>query len=270
MAAQVMEDIMAGRQIDQQRRIKMILPVPMPPEALAGFARQIPPHLVSSGIAVDFVAASGGGALLDSYYEATLADAFVLEAGASAEEEGYSAVCVNSMSDSGLSALRSLLTIPVVGPGAASLLLACMLGKKFSILTMWDRWTHLYDKVLAEQGLTHRLASIRSIGVRPDTNELLSGKEEFVFPNLEREGRAALEEDGADVLILGSTTMYQAHEFLAERLSVPVLNPGLIAFKLCETLLDLGLSHSKLAYRTPERLSPLALEPLHLKFDLYR
>lgn len=259
---------MAGRQ-GETRRIKMILPVPMPPEALAGFARQIPPGLVAPDVEVDFVAPSGGGALLDSPYEATLADAFVLEAGASAESEGYSAVCINSMSDSGLAALRSLLTIPVVGPGAASLLLACSLGKKFSILTMWDRWFHLYDKIVAEHGLSHRLASIRSIGVRPDTSELLSGKEEFVFPHLEREGRAALEADGADVLVLGSTTMYQAHQFLAERLSVPVLNPGLVAFKLCETLLDLGLSHSKLAYRPPERLAPLVLEPLHRKFDLH-
>jgi len=258
---------MAGRQ-GEPRRIKMILPVPMPPEALAGLARQITPGLVASGTEVDFVAARGGGALLDSPYEATLADAFVLEAGSSAEKEGYSAVCINSMSDSGLSALRSLLTIPVVGPGASTLLLACSLGKKFSILTMWDRWLHLYDKVLAEQGLFHRLASIRSIGVRPDTGELLSGKEEFVFPHLEREGRAALEEDGADVLVLGSTTMYQAHQFLGDRLSVPVLNPGLVAFKLCETLLDLGLSHSKLAYRPPERLGPLAMELLHRKFDL--
>jgi allantoin racemase len=250
------------------RRIKMIVPVPVPDSALAMFARQIPPHLLSPGIAVDFVAARGGGALLDSPYESALADTFVLEAGALAEQEGYAAVCVNSMSDSGLPALRSLLTIPVVGPGASSFLLACALGKKFSVLTMWDRWNHLYDKVLAEQGLTHRLASIRSIDVRPDTTELLAGKEELVFADLEREGRRAIEEDGADVLVLGSTTMYQAHTYLADRLSVPVLNPGLVAFKLCQMLLDLGLSHSKRAYRSPERVGDLGLDLVRQKFTL--
>jgi allantoin racemase len=159
-----------------------------------------------------------------------------------------------------------LLTIPVVGPGAASFLLACSLGKTFSVLTMWDRWNHLYDKVLAEHGLRHRLASVRSIGVRPDTSELLAGKEEIVFPDLEREGRRALEEDGADVLVLGSTTMYQAHDYLAGRLGVPVLNPGLVAFKLCEMLLDLGLSHSKRAYRPPERVADPAFDLLRRKF----
>jgi allantoin racemase len=248
------------------RRIKMIVPVPVPDEALRAFAQQIPPELLTPGMSVDFVAARGGGSLLDSPYEATLADAFVLEAGATAEKEGYDAVCVNSMSDSAVAALRSLLSIPVVGPGSTSLLTACAIGKKFSIITMWDSWRHLYDKVISEQGLAHRLASVRSIGVRPDTSALLAGKEEVVFPDLEREGRAALDQDGADVLILGSTTMYQAHNFLAERLKVPVINPGLLAFKYCEMLLDLGLTHSKRAYPAPERVDPRVYLPLHHRF----
>jgi len=46
--------------------------------------------------------------------------------------------------------------------------------------------------------------------------------------------------------------MHQSHAYLAERLPVPVLNPGLIAYKQCELLLDLGLSHSKIAYPSPE------------------
>jgi len=237
-------------------RIKMIVPVPVPDEALRLFAAQLPTELVRDDMKVDFVAAGGKPSFLDSLYEMTLADTAVLEAGASAEKEGYAAVCVNSMSDSGVAALRSLLNIPVVGPCQATMLAACLLGKRFSILTMWDRWRPLYDKVATEQGLTHRIASVRSIGVPPDTSELLSGKEDSVFPLLEREARRAIDEDGADVLILGSTTMYQSHHYLAERLPVPVLNPGLVAYKACETLIDLGLSQSKVAFVTPRSFLP--------------
>jgi allantoin racemase len=46
--------------------------------------------------------------------------------------------------------------------------------------------------------------------------------------------------------------MHQSHRFLSDRLEVPVLNPGLVAFKQCEMLLDLGLSHSKRSYHSPE------------------
>lgn len=238
----------------------MIMPVPMPPVALAAFEAQIPPSLRREDVSIDFVAVKEGAKILDSYYELTLADAFVLEAGMSAEEEGYDAVCINSMSDSGLAALRSRLSIPVVGPGQSCLLTACMLGEKFSILTMWDQWRPLYKKTIQEQGLAHRLASIRSIDVRPDTQELLAGKEDIVFAQLEAAGLAAIEEDGAEVIILGSTTMHQSHEYLAARLPVPVLNPGLVSLKLCEMLLDLGLSHSKRAYPSPEVLNDQLFE----------
>jgi allantoin racemase len=232
-------------------RIKMIIPVPVPDEALRVFAAQLPKELVRDDIKVDFVAAGGKPSMLDSLYEMTLADTAVLEAGALAQEEGYAAVSVNSMSDSGVAALRSLLDIPVVGCCQATMLAACLLGKRFSILTMWDRWRPLYDKVATDQGLLHRIASVRSIDVPPDTSELLSGKEDSVFSLLEREARQAIDEDGADVLMLGSTTMYQSHLYLAERLPVPVLNPGLVAYKACETLIDLGVSHSKAAFRAP-------------------
>jgi allantoin racemase len=235
------------------RRIKMIVPVPVPEAALTAFASQIPAHLKRPDIAVEFACAAKGGMTLDSSYEGVIADAYCLEAGARAEEEGYHAVCINSMSDSGVSALRSRLSIPVVGTAQATYLMACQLGHRFSIISMWDRWRWLYEKVLIEQGLHDRLASIRSIGVRPDTAELLAGKEDSVFPLLLEAAQAAIEEDGAEVLILGSTTMHQSHAFLASRLAVPVLNPGLVAFKTCEMLLDLDLAHSKRRYVSPER-----------------
>jgi len=34
---------------------------------------------------------------------------------------------------------------------------------------------------------------------------------------------------------------------------VPVINPGLAAYKACETLIDLKLAHSKAAWPAPER-----------------
>ncbi|MCB2063246.1 MAG: hydrogenase expression protein HupH [Novosphingobium sp.] len=229
----------------------MIVPVPVPKEALEAFASQIPAHLVAPGVTVEFACAARGGTALDSHYEGVIADAYCLEAGARAEAEGCAAVCINSMSDSGVAALRSRLTIPVVGTAQSTYALAGQLGRRFSILSMWDRWRWLFDKVLREQGMEHKLASIRSIGVRPDTTELLSGKEDSVFPLLLDAARRAIDEDGADVLILGSTTMHQSHAYLAERLEVPVINPGLVGYKTCEMLLALGLSHSKTAWLSP-------------------
>lgn len=106
----------------------------------------------------------------------------------------------------------------------------------------------LYKRTLDDQGLWHRLASIRTLDVGPDPQKLLAGKEKEVFPKIEAECRAAIDEDGADVIVIGSTTMHRAYDYLRERLPVPVINPGLNAHKLCEMMLELGISHSKKAY----------------------
>lgn len=233
------------------RRIMNIVPVPVPPEALDAFAAQLPPDAIHPDFTNEFVAARAGASVIDSPYEQLLAEAYVLDAGCRAEEQGYAAVAVNSMSDSALSALRSRLTIPVTAPASSAMLLACMLGKKFSVVTMWPEWHSLYEKTIAEHGIAHRVASIRDIGVRPDAAELLAGKEEFVFDALLRESRAAIDEDGADVIILGSTTMHQSYEFLKQNLEVPVLSPGLVAAKVAELLVLTGTSHSKKAYPSP-------------------
>jgi len=233
-------------------RIKIIIPIPMGPEGVAGRAAQLPASLVLPGFEPQFVAVAKGAALGDSAYDTLLMDFSVAQAGLDAEQAGYAAVCIDTVSDSGLAALRSRLSIPVVAPGQAAFHMACMLGKKFSVLTMWDEWFPLYEKTLTEYALWPRVASLRSIKTRPDLEELLAGKEEVVFKKLEHEAMRAIEEDGADVIVLGSTTMHQSHAYLAERLPVPVINPGQVAYKLCEMLLTLGLAHSKKAYPPPQ------------------
>lgn len=241
-----------------KQKIKMIFPVPLSEATRPLVESQLPASLIRPDIEVCFVGAGQTLSLADSYYDMAIMEHAVIQAGITAEEEGFSAVCINTMSDSGLNALRSRLSIPVLSPAIASFHTAGMLGKKFSVITMWPQWFPLYEKTIAEYGLKNKLASIRSINVRPDSEALLQGKEEEVFDLLLRESRAAISADGADVIILGSTTMHQSHRFLAEHLDVPVLNPGVIAYKQCELLLELGLAHSKQAFPAPETLKDQA------------
>lgn len=240
------------------KRVKMIFPVPMSEATRPMVESQLPPEFRRSDIDVSFVGAGSTITLADSYYDMAIMELAVIQAGIQAQEDGFDAVCINTVSDSGLAALRSRLSIPVLSPGQSAFHVASMLGHKFSILTMWERWFPLYRKTLKEYGLESRVASIRAIEVRPDTVELLSGKEDIVFARLEETALKAIREDGADVIVLGSTTMHQSHAYLASKLPVPVLNPGVIAYKLCEMFLDLGLTHSKKAYPSPETLKDAA------------
>lgn len=234
------------------KKVKVIVPIPMDEAGVAARRAQLPDDQIAPGFDVTFEAVTWGAMLGDSYYDTMLMDMSVFEAGLSAEEEGYDAVCIDTVSDSGLYALRSRLSIPVLAPGQAAMYTAASLGQKFSIITMWPEWHALYKKTLTEYALWPRCASIRDINTRPDTTELLEGKEEIVFDALEQESKRAIAEDGADVIILGSTTMHQSHQHLVNALDVPVINPGLIMYKLCEVYLELGLTHSKKAFPSPQ------------------
>ena len=45
-----------------------------------------------------------------------------------------------------------MLDIPVIGPGRASMLTAMLLGSRFSVVTMWKHWFHLYEKTIGDLG----------------------------------------------------------------------------------------------------------------------
>lgn len=233
-------------------RIKIIFPGPLDGLTRELIEAQLPKQLIGERYSVEFAGSTGISTLANSYYDMQLMEVAVIEAGMRAEEEGFAAVCINTVSDSGLYALRSRLNIPVLSAGEAALYMASILGQKFSIVTMWRQWEPLYRKTIKEYGLEGKLASIRSIEVRPDTKELLQGKEEIIFDQLLAASRMAIEEDGAHAILLGSTTMYQSYEFLKSRLPVPVINPGLVAYKICELFLELEMCHSKRAYPAPE------------------
>jgi allantoin racemase len=238
--------------LGDMNRIKVIVPIPMDEAGVANRAEQLPDDFVRAGFAPEFEAVRWGASFGDSYHDTLLMDWTVFQAGITAEDEGYAGVLIDTVSDSGLRPLRSALNIPVVGPGEASFAMAMMLGKKFTVLTMWPEWFPLYEKTLTEYGWWDRVASLRSIDTRPDVTELLEGKEEVVFGKLKAEALMAMEEDGADVIVLGSTTMHQSAAYLDSELPIPVLNPGQVAYKMLETQIELGLSHSKKAFPAPE------------------
>ena len=232
-------------------RIKFIIPFPFDEEGIANRAAQIPREILGPNTEVECVPVRNSATMVTDYYESMLFDMYIAEAGLRAEEEGYDAVVMDTVSDSGLYALRSRLTIPVIGPGLVSYAVAIMLGKRFSIVTMWDKWRHLYEKNLDVYHLWEKCASIRAVNIPPDVEALFAGKEEEMFEKLTAEGRKAIEEDGADVILLGSTTMHQAGDYMSAHLPAPVINPGPVAIKMAETIVELGLSHSKVAFPTP-------------------
>ena len=244
-------------------RVLVIVPFAFEEHGLAKRRAQLAKVNLGAEIEFDYKPVRGGPANFDSYHDWLLADLAMLEVGLEAQVDGYDAVCIDTTSDSGVNALRSVLDIPVIGPGKASYLMALMLGRRFAVLTQWDPWIPEAEKTLVEYGLMDKCVAIESINMPPDMENLLGGKEEEVFPLLLAAGMRCVEK-GADAICLGSTTMHEAAGYLNEHLPVPVIDPGPLTYKMAELVLGLGLSHSRTAYLKPNTPKP---ELIHAMLD---
>ena len=103
-------------------RIKYIVPFPFDEVGLANREAQLPAELRTPGVEYAFVPVRNSCYNADSAYELLILDAYIAEAGLSSEDEGFDAVMMDTVSDSGLAALRSRLSIPGArtGPGPAA------------------------------------------------------------------------------------------------------------------------------------------------------
>jgi allantoin racemase len=185
---------------------------------------------------------------IESAYDETFGVPFALEEMKKAEEEGYDAIVIFCAGDPGLQAAKELLTVPVVGLLESAAHLAAMLGNKFSILTPVKTGETFARERLRIYRLEDRLASIRAIDI-PVAD--LEKDIDVLKERLLELGRKCVDEDGADVIIYGCGGIRGLNEWLQTQLGVPVIEPGLVAVRTAEMLVDLKLAQSKKTYMKP-------------------
>jgi allantoin racemase len=177
-----------------------------------------------------------------------------------AEADGAAAAIIGCFYDGGLREAREALTMPVVGMGEASMLLAATLGHRFSIVVGRRKWIPKMSDNAVLVGLDRRLASFRSVGMGiPDVQ---ADPERFLDRVIE-EGRRAVDEDGAEVVVLSEIASPAFWERAGRELPVPLVDPGVACWKWAEMAADLytglGLTHSKaFGYEAPPVPSPAA------------
>ncbi|MFA4646678.1 aspartate/glutamate racemase family protein [Pyrococcus kukulkanii] len=186
---------------------------------------------------------------IEQYYDIAWSELETLKEAEKAEEEGYDAVIIYCFSDPALFAAREKLTIPVVGLRESALHIASMLGRKFSIVGVGSKNSRgkTLDAVRM-YGLENKLASIRTV----DFTVLdIANRIEDIKQALLKEAKDAIENDGAEVIVLSCGSLIGLGKWLQDQLGVPVIEPGLVALKIAEDLVKLGLSHSKVSFHPP-------------------
>jgi allantoin racemase len=190
-----------------------------------------------------------GPETIESAYDEAYATPPTLALVKEANAEGYDAVVIACFSDPGLHAAREISSIPVVGIEESSLHMAAMLGAKFSIMTPRKTRIPAKQEEVHIRGMNHFLASVRSLDLSvAETDADPEKTKQRIFEVAAK----AVEEDGAEVIILGCAGMAGYAPELEEKLGVKIIDPTAVALKIAEAMVDLGLTHSKTGlYATP-------------------
>jgi allantoin racemase len=150
----------------------------------------------------------------------------------------YQAIVIGCFYDIGLREAREVSQQAIVtAPCQSATAIASNLGNTFSVLVGRRKWIPKMRENIRLYCHGHRLASMRAVelGVHD-----FQADHQRTCERLLSEGRHAVEEDGAEVIILGCTAEYGFYEQMQQELGVPVIDAVLAPFKYAEFLAGLG------------------------------
>ncbi len=161
------------------------------------------------------------------------------------ENEGrFDAFIVACHDDPNLDAIKEITDKPAVGIGEASMKIASMLGHKFSVLSTDIHSVPGKEVLVRKYHLQDKLASVKA-PVRPisDLADYMSFLET---------AKAAINDDLAEVIVLGCAGLAGIDKKLQNELGIPVLDGVVCALIIASGLVKYGISTSKLRLYNPE------------------
>mgnify|MGYP000430341311 CR=1 FL=1 len=183
-----------------------------------------------------------GPKVIESNYDRDYAAHYVVNEVIKADKEGFNAIIINCFDDPGLYAAREVSNTLILGIGETSINIALLLGFRIAIISTGSNAKLLYYRRAVELGIDKRV--VYTGGIDIGVLELRKD-EEKVMELLLNEGRKAVDEYGADVIVLGCGGFIGMAEKLSKKLNVPVIDPSEVTFKIAESLARIGIKHSR-------------------------
>ena len=152
------------------------------------------------------------------------------------------AVVLAGFGNFGNYALKEVLGIPVVSISEATMAIACLLGHKFSMITVLNQFIPYQEDLVKLYGFKDKCASCRSININV---EKAACERERTLAELKEEVLKVVKEDNAEVIILACAGLCGYEDELSAMIGLPVLDPVVVAVKVAEMMVETGLRHSK-------------------------
>jgi Asp/Glu/hydantoin racemase len=179
----------------------------------------------------------GGPAALNTSGDILASAAAIYAQGEALDPAAADAILIDCVFDPAVAELEEATGLPVFGPTRATLPLMELLAPNFSVIARSPRQCELLEGLIHTYGYGDRLCSVRALDITyPEA------RQPAIFNRVMAERlRTAIQEDGAQAIFLGSTTMAISDEMRAAAGTTPLLMPGMLTLGLMETFWRAGL-----------------------------
>jgi allantoin racemase len=158
------------------------------------------------------------------------------------KEHRPDAVVLAGFGNVGIYALKEALDIPVISISEATMAIACLLGHRFTTITMLKQFIPYQEDLVRIYGFEQKCASCRAININV---EKAASERGATLAELKEEVLRVAQEDNAEVIILACAGLCGYEDELSEMTGMPVLDPVVVAVKVGEMMVETGLTHSK-------------------------
>lgn len=158
-----------------------------------------------------------------------------------AEEQGYDAAVIGCFYDPALRGAREISErMAVTAPAEACLHLATTVAERPAILVGRAKWIPEMQENADRYGFGHRIAPFRVLDMTVNEFQVEPARTE---DRILTEARAAVEQDGADAIVLGCTIEFGFYRKVQEEIGVPVIDAIVAPLRYAELLADIGTRH---------------------------
>jgi len=204
------------------------------------------------GTLVEAVSPAMGPESIESHYDEALSVPGLLSEIASGEAAGVDGYVIACFGDPGLQAARELASVPVVGIAEAAMRAASFFGRGFSVVTTLARTRGRAWDLATQYGMRSLCLNVRAcdIGVL-DLDSHPDARKTIV-----EECHRALDEDGADAIVLGCAGMAQLCAEISAEVGAPVVDGVAAATLFVQSLVTMKLTgriDGELAAPDPKR-----------------
>ena len=224
--------------------MKIMVINPNSSETVTGAIMESATRAATPGTTLVAVTTKGGTRNIDSAFADYLSGAYMIRTCLDAAAvHRPDAIVLAGFGRVGLDALKEALTVPIVSIAEASMAMACLLGHRFTTLTMLQQFVPYQQDLVRIFGFEAKCASVRSINI--NVEECVVDRARTLH-ELTEQIRGIVAEDHAEVVILACAGLCGYDVELSRLAGIPVLDPVTVGVKVAESLVGLGLAHSKI------------------------